>query len=248
MWRRFGALTSPELGKIMHSAPLVILPVGQTEEHGPHLPVHTDSLIASRFGQAIAEQLPDTMSVLLMDTISYGYSGKIMDRWPGTIRVGMDTIRDYICDVCSSLTDMGANKIAIINVHGNHRGLMEVMARNLADAKGVSPLVLNPAGLAAQALRQNARGGPGGSCHGGEFETSLMLFLEPDQVDMAKAVDNPLTTDPLPPGTFWSTWDRQGTESGTYGKPSVASVETGKILFHAAVAKAVECLEKYYRR
>ena len=245
MWYRFGTLTSPELGKIMQTNPLVILPIGQTEEHGPHLPLHTDSLIASRLAQAIAERLPENIPVVLMDTISYGYSGRTMDRWLGTTRVGMDTVRDYVHDICSSLVDMGAKKIVVINGHGHHRGLMEVMARNLADAKGISPLILDPAGLGAQSLKQNARGGPGGSCHGGEFETSLMLFLEPDQVDMAKAVDNPLTTDPLAPGTFWSTWDRQKTEDGIYGRPSVASAGTGKILFEETVAKAVQCLAKY---
>jgi len=249
MWHRFGDLRSPEVGKIMQTKPLVILPLGQTEEHGPHLPVSTDSVIASRLAQAIAKKLGERLAVILMETIVYGYSGKAMERWPGTIRVGIDTVRDYGYEICSSLVDMGANKIAIINGHGHHRGLMEVMARKLSDSKGVSPLILDPAGLASEALKQNARGGAGGSCHGGEFETSLMLFLEPHLVDMSKAADNPLEdTGKFPPGTFWSTWDRQKTEEGIYGKPTVASAETGKIFFDAAVTKAIECLEEYYRR
>ena len=249
MWYRFGNLRSAEIGKIMQGKPLVILPLGQTEEHGPHLPVNTDSVIASRLAQAVAEKLPDKLTVLLMEAIVYGYSGKVMERWPGTIRVDIDVVRDYVYEICSSLADMGVNKIAIINAHGHHKAIVEVVARMLADTKGVSPLILNPAGLAREASKRNARGGPGASCHAGEFETSLMLFLEPDLVDMSKAVDNPVEdSDKFPPGVFWSTWDRQKTQIGIYGKPSVASAETGKILFDAAVAKAAEYLETYYSR
>lgn len=249
MWHRFGTLRSPELGKIMQSKPLVILPVGQTEEHGSHLPVNTDAVIASRLAQAIAEELGETLSVLLLDPIAYGYSGKVMTKWPGLFRVEMDTIRDYVYDVCASLVDMGATKIAVINGHGHHTALLKLMARKLADEKGVSPIILYPNGLASEGIEQAARGGPGASCHAGEFETSLMLFLEPDLVDMSQAVDNPLTdTDLLPPGTFWSTWDRQKTENGIYGKPSVASAESGKIFFEAAAKRAVQCLEEYYGR
>ncbi len=249
MWRRFATLRSPELGEIMQTKPLMILPVGQIEEHGPHLPINTDCVIASRIAQSIAEKVGEKLPVILMELIAYGYSGKVMTQWPGVVRVKMDTIRDYVYDVCSSLVEMGTTKIAVINGHGHHSALLKLMARKLADEKGVAPIILYPAGLACEALKQTARGGDGASCHAGEFETSLMLFLDPDQVDMSQAVDNPLTDiGLLPPGAFWSTWDRQKTENGIYGKPSVASAQTGKIFFDAAVTNAIECLEEYYVR
>lgn len=248
MWHRFGTLRSPELGEIMQAKPLVILPVGQTEEHGPHLPINTDTVIASRLAQAIAEKVGEEGSVLLLDSIAYGYSGKVMSQWPGTIRVNMDIIRDYVYDVCASLVDMGASKIAVINGHGHHCALLELMARKLADEKAVAPMILYPFGLACEGIKQAARGGSGASCHAGEFEASLMLFLQPECVDMSRAVDNPWEdTDKFPPKTFWSTWDRQKTDSGIYGKPSVASREAGKTFFDTAVAKASQCLQEYCR-
>ena len=233
----------------MEGKPLFILPVGQTEEHGSHLPLETDCVIASRIARAAAERLGQDLPAILMETISFGYSGNVMTRWPGLIRVNMDTVRDYIYDICASLVDMGANKIAVINGHGHHCALLELMARKLMDEKQVAPVILYPFGLASEALEQVGKGGTGASCHAGEFETSLMLVLDPESVEMSQAVDNPLQdADEFPPRTFWSTWDRQKTEDGIYGKPSVASADTGKILFDAAVNKAVQCLLQYHCR
>ena len=83
----------------------------------------------------------------------------------------------------------------------------------------------------------------------GEAAVRQTGAIRPDLVDMSQAVDNPLSdTDLLPPGTFWSTWDRQNTDNGIYGKPSVASAESGKIFFEAAVREAIQCLEVYHGR
>ena len=76
-----------------------------------------------------------------------------------------------------------------------------------------------------------------------------MLVLDPGNVEMSQAVDNLLQdADKFPLRTFWSTWDRQKTEDGIYGKPSVASADTGKILIDAAVNKTVQCLQQCYCR
>ena len=240
-------LRSPELQKIFRKKPLVILPVGQVEEHGPHLPVGTDCVIAAESARAIGERLAGKIPVLLMEPIFYGYSGKIMTRWGPTMQVGMDTMGDYCFEVCASLADMGAEKIAVINGHGHHNAILEIAARRLADEKNVAPAIVYPHTLAGEAIQKMGKGGPGGSCHGGEFETSLMLYLAGGSVDVSKATDE-VVSESLkpPPGIFWSTWARQRTASGIYGKPSVASAESGKVFFEAIVAKASDFLEKYY--
>ncbi len=81
---------------------LLILPVGTTEEHGPHLPVDTDARIAEACGAALADALGDDAPTLVMDTIRYGYSMAIMRRWPGTIVVRTRVFMDYVFDVCAS--------------------------------------------------------------------------------------------------------------------------------------------------
>ena len=248
MHYEFGKLRSPDLEEVLKKKPLAILPVGQVEVHGAHLPINTDCVIASKVAAAAAERLGERLSVLLMDPISYGYSGRIMTRWPGTMQVGMDTIRDYVYDVCASLADMGVEKIAIFSSHGQHMALFELVARKLADEKNVAPVVLMPIALVGETFERIAKGGKGSSCHSGEIETSLMLYLAPDSVDMAKADDNPVKDVGLPPsGVFWSTWQRQTTQSSVYGTPSAASAESGKVLFEAMVTEAVNFLDRYYR-
>jgi len=249
MLYEFCRLHSPGLKGVFKKNPLTILPVGQMEEHGAHLPVDTDCVIASETARAISERSARGIPILLMNPIFYGYSGKIMAHWPGTIQIRMDTVRDYVYDVCASIIDMGVEKIAIINGHGHHRAILEIVARKLADEKDVGPVVLEPGVLARDALKKLARGGTGGSCHAGELETSLMLYLRPDSVDMSAAVDENPVFQKLapPPGVFWSTWQRQKTKSGIYGKPSAALAQSGKVLFKTIVAKAADFLQKYYR-
>ena len=96
-----------QLQEHLEKQSLLILPVGTTEEHGPHLPVDTDARIAEAYGQGLAEALAPELPVLLMDTIRYGYSMKIMKKWPGTIVVRTRVFMDMVFDICRSVLDMG---------------------------------------------------------------------------------------------------------------------------------------------
>ena len=212
MFYEFARLRSPIIGEVMKEKPLVILPVGQIEEHGPHLPVNCDCLIGEKVAEAVARRLGQDLSVLLMPPVSYGYSGKIMKHWPGTMQVSMDTVQRYVYEICASLADMGVDKLAIINSHGHHTALCEMVARKLADEKGVAPAVLMPLYLASEKVKSILKGGPGASCHAGEMETAVMLYLDPEGVDMSAAKDHPVADVGLPAkGVFWSTWERQDT-------------------------------------
>src|SRR5512142_3049920 len=97
---RFGELTSPEIGAAAQEDSLLLLPIGTTEEHGPHLPVDTDARIAEAYGTRLTAALAREMPVLLMDTIRYGYSMKIMRQWPGTIIVRSRVFMDMVFDIC----------------------------------------------------------------------------------------------------------------------------------------------------
>ena len=242
----FDRLRSPEIGEVMKERPLVILPVGQIEEHGPHLPVNCDCAIGEKVAEEVARRLGREMAVMLMPPVSYGYSGKTMTRWAGTMRVPMNVVQAYVYEICASLADMGVEKLAIVNSHGHHTALCELVARKLADEKGVAPAVLMPLSLAAEKVKSVLKGGPGSSCHAGEMETSLMLFLDPERVDLSAAKDHPVADVGVPAkGVFWSTWERQETPKGLYGAPRFASAETGKVIFEAVVEEAVTFLRKY---
>ena len=82
---RSAEMTSPQIGEAARANALVLVPLGQTEEHGPHLPTGTDAMIADAVAAGIEQALDGEMPVVVLDTVRYGYSVKAVANWPGTI-------------------------------------------------------------------------------------------------------------------------------------------------------------------
>ena len=246
---KFAEMSSPEVGDAAQRKALVLVPIGQTEEHGPHLPTGTDAVIADEVAARIERQLEDEMPVLVMDTVRYGYSVQAVAEWPGLVGLSPRTVTDTMLELCGSLCRSGFRKIAIINSHGNHPGLLEVVSRRLGDEHGMDVPVLSVGGLVAEALKQHAEGGEGASCHAGEMETSIMLRMRPDLVrtDLYPTGDRVRVNSPVSGGVFWSTWWRQKSSSGIYGDPATASAEKGEKFLEGIVQKACQFLRVYYR-
>lgn len=249
MARKFGELRSPQVADAVKANALLLFPVGQTEEHGPHLPLNTDTLIAQALCEAAADRLEGEIRTYVLDPLSYGFSAQVMERWPGTFRLSLETVIAAVREVCESLARMGFGKIVIVSGHGHHTGAMQVVSRQVADRCGVDVAVVLPAGMAARKLAEIAKAGPGGSCHAGEYETSLMLYLFPHLVEMRLTSDVDtlhLTGDFSSSEVFWSTWMRQRSKTGVYGNPTVACADTGRQLFDAHVERLVQFLRTYY--
>ena len=250
----FAQLTSPEVGHWVQQGALALLPVGQIEEHGPHLPLNTDLVIAERAADAAAALAHPEPPVVVLPAVWSGYSAKVMQQWPGTIRVRTRVFADMVHDICLSCIEMGFGKLVMLNAHGHHPALLEVVARELGDETGVAVAVVNVASMAAPAIREHRKSEPGGCIHGGEFETSLMLHFG-ERVDMDKAPTGDRFTyesDNIPGDAFsgskrafWSTWSIQPTESGIYGDPTVASAETGRLIFESMVENIAGFLKEY---
>jgi creatinine amidohydrolase len=237
---------------------LLILPVGTTEEHGPHLPVDTDARIAEGYGTRLADALAPEVPVLLMDTIRYGYSMTIMRQWPGTIVVRTRVFMDLVFDICRSVLDMGFTKLALLDCHGHHGGLLNTVSRELCDACDKAIAIISPAELSRDEFNAARKSAQGGAIHAGEWETSLVLHMSPEVVDLSKATDVDIMryrSEFVAGDTFkgrqrvvWSTWYLQPSETGAYGAPSVASGETGKLIMDAAVANGARFLREYWGR
>ena len=250
----FGDLTSPQLAEVIARDPLALLPIGQLEEHGRHLPVSTDLVIAERVVRAAAEGLRDA-ECLVLPAVWSGYSGKELAKWPGTIRLRTRVFADMVFDVVRSLTDMGIRKVVTVNGHGHHPAILEMVAREIADETGIYIACVDVAKMAAPAVARYRKSEPGGCIHGGEFETSLMLYLGA-AVDMAQAHGDDLfryssvnvPADGFAGGkrVFWSTWGIQRSKTGIYGDPTVASAETGQLIFVEAVANLVGFCREYH--
>ena len=248
----------PQIQEHLDRRSLLILPVGTTEEHGPHLPVDTDARIAEAYGLGLATALAPELPLLLMDTVRYGYSMQIMRQWPGTIVVRSRVFMDLIFDICRSVLDMGFDKLALLDCHGHHSGALNLVSRELCDATDKAVALLSPATLSRDEYNALRRSPQGGSIHAGEWETSLVLHLAPEVVDMSRATDDDLMryhSDFVAGDGFlgrqrvtWSTWYLQPSQTGAYGAPTCATAETGRISLEAAVANGAQFLKEYWER
>jgi creatinine amidohydrolase len=255
---RFGELSSSEVGEAAQADALIVLPVGTTEEHGSHLPVDTDARIATALGDRLVCSLRDEhgMPALLMETIHYGYSMRVMQRWPGTIVIRSRVFMDMIFDICCSLLGMGFRKLILIDTHGHHSGALALVSREIADATDQAVAVVCPHVLTRDAFNAHRRSGPGGEIHGGEWETSLMLHLSPEFVDMSKASADDIMryhSDFVAGDSFrgkqrvvWSSWYLQESRNGIYGDPTVATAGTGQLLVEAFVKEAAAFAREYW--
>jgi creatinine amidohydrolase len=250
----FAELTSPQIADLIAQKPLALIPVGQLEEHGPHLPVNADALIAERITGALAERLED-LPCLLLPTVWSGYSGKELAKWAGTIRLRTRVFADMMFDIIRSLTEMGIEKIVTVNGHGHHPALLEMVAREIADETGVYIACAEAAKMAAPAVQKHRKSVPGGCIHGCEFETSLLLYFGA-KVDMSQAHNRDFfryNTENFPGDgfsgskqAFWSTWGIQRSETGIYGDPTVADAEFGRLVFEEAVKNLEGFCREYH--
>ena len=228
----------PELKELIKKDALIILPVGQVEEHGKHLPVKTDTCIAEEVAKRIGESLKDEIPLLIMPAVWSGYSMKSVAKWPGTIRLKQETFINMVFDICSSIIEMGFKKIMIISTHGNHTGALRVVTRNIADAYNIYMALTYPSVMAKEEFLKISKAGPKGSCHSGEYETSLMLYLNENLVDMKNATGQDkiiVSSKFYPDKVFLSTWGLQKSKTGIYGDPTKATKETGKKIMQAII-------------
>jgi len=248
----------PKLQEHIDRKSLLILPVGTTEEHGPHLPVDADARIAEAYGQSLAAALTSELPLLLMDTIRYGYSMQIMRQWPGTVVVRSRVFMDYVFDICQSVLDMGFLKLAVLDCHGHHSGALNTVSRELCDATGKSIAILSPASLSRDEFNAIRQSPQGGAIHADEWETSLLLHVSPEVVDMSLAPDVDLMryhSDFVAGDGFmgrqrvtWSTWFLQASQTGCYGDPTVATAETGRVCLEAATQNGARFLKEMWEK
>lgn len=177
--------SSPEIKQLAKKRRVAILPVGSTEQHGPHLPVGTDAIVAWEISKRVAEKTKS----LLLPLLPYGFSD---DHFPmaGTVSIGADTLIHVMEDVATSLQISGVKHLVIISGHAGHLiQLSDVAYRlNLMSSKNnikvhnISPYTVTSIESLAKILEEEA------FAHAEELETSLILYLHPKLVDMKKAV------------------------------------------------------------
>jgi creatinine amidohydrolase len=190
--RRWADLSTTDFASLDLSRAIAVLPLGATEQHGPHLPLSVDTDIAQGLAERAAAHLPSDLPVLFLPTLPVGLSPEHA-AFAGTLSLRPETALRLWTDVAESVHATGVRKLVLFNAHGGHVGLMDVVARDLRHRLGLLvystswhqlPL-LDEAGRDLNALFPSEEHRFG--VHGGDIETSMLLALRPDTVRMERA-------------------------------------------------------------
>jgi creatinine amidohydrolase/Fe(II)-dependent formamide hydrolase-like protein len=239
--RYLAHLAWPEIAALDKQEGVVILPIGAIEQHGPHLPTITDTLLVTGMLDATLAALPDAVRAWALPPLNYGKSNEHTG-FPGTIKLSAATLLAVLHDIAQSVSEAGFRRLALINGHGGNSALLEVAARDIRAATGLMVFCLQP-GLYVDPPFPITDDEKRLGFHAGELETSLVLALAPDLVDMAKAVTHfaqfPQTDTPLfffgAASTAWLSRDWSAT--GVFGDATLGTAEKGEALIAAAVTR-----------
>jgi creatinine amidohydrolase len=225
-------LTWVQAEQVLKSYEVVLIALGaRTKEHGPHLPLKTDYIMAEYLKNRVARQVP----VAVLPTLQYGYYPSFLE-YPGSVSIQAETFKNAVMDICRSMHGYGMRKFYILNTGISTLQPLETAAGELKQG-GIVLRYLNLLDV-DKTLPQGLLKQEGGS-HADEAETSMMLFIAPDIVDMTKVVKDydsrparkGLTRNPQGSGTLSPT--------GIWGDPTLATREKGQIIVEATVQTIV---------
>lgn len=225
-------LTWVQAEQVLKRYDVVLIALGaRTKEHGPHLPLKTDYIMAEYLKNRVAEQV----SVAVLPTIQYGYYPSFLE-YPGSVSLQAETFKGVLNDICRSMHGYGVSKFYVLNTGISTLRPLEEAAEELKQG-GIILRYLNLLDV-DKTLPQDLLKQEGGS-HADEAETSMMLYVAPETVDMTKAAKDfdsrpgrkGLTRSPQGSGTFSPT--------GIWGDPTLATREKGKIIVETTVQTIV---------
>jgi creatinine amidohydrolase len=174
-----GRLTACDLKSHLSRDSVLCLPIGAWEQHGPHLPLNTDTILADRFAFQVAEHWHKEHDIWILPSIPYGLSRE--HSWSaGTVSLTVRVFSELLLGLCEQIAiSMRVTNLLIINGHGGNRGILEVLIYEMEDRFGLNVCVTHPTALAT--VRS---GSPLPEVHGGMSETSVMLAIAPGEVQM----------------------------------------------------------------
>lgn len=233
--RHWGDLTTRDFEGLDPEMTIAVLPIAAIEQHGPHLPVSTDTEIAAGMVRETFRQCPADLDALFLPIQCVGKSNEHI-RSPGTVTLTAETALRAWTEIGEAVHRAGLRKLVFVNSHGGNVALMEIVCRELRVRFGMLAVSCSwsrlgvPAGMYTD--KERAVG-----IHGGDMETSLMLHFRPELVKMANAIDFEPTTVEIsesfdilrPTGVTAFAWIAQDIHKlGTAGDASIATADKGK--------------------
>ena len=187
-------LTTRDFAALDVAATVAVLPLGATEQHGPHLPLGVDTVLADGIVAASLPLLPADLPVLFLPTQQIGLSPEHA-RFAGTLTLSAETLIRMWNEIGAGVARAGVKKLVLFNAHGGHVGAMDIVARELRAAHGLIVYSVSWFNLPlGDAGAQFSAGEHRFGVHAGEIETSMMLALTPQLVRMGEAKDFPSTS------------------------------------------------------
>lgn len=235
--------------RVREEAPVVLLPIGALEQHGPHLPMNCDTLIPA----AIAEGVAGRVSALVAPPLAYGYKSQPKsgggNHFPGTTSLDGQTLVAQVRDVIAEFARHGVRKLALMVGHyentmfvieGIDLGLRAARAQGIGDVK-ILRIDYWEFTTDATLGKVFPDGFPGWPLeHAGVMETSVMLHLHPDLVDMKQVPTHPPVS--FPPYDVYPFDPARGTQSGALSSAKSATAEKGKLLYEEYVGGVASAL------
>jgi creatinine amidohydrolase len=251
---RFASLSWAEVAEMEREKRLILIPLGSTEQEGTHLPLGVDTYVAEAVANAVAE----ATDCLVAPSLPVGYSEWFLE-FPGTISLKMETLIAVLREYLTSLIHHGFRRFIFVNGHGGNAPAVDVVAREFKLKHDVDVAmvqiwkVVNSLAKDIPDLKENV------FRHAGEFMTSLMLYLQPETVEMERAKVEYVKTNKQPfkaksslgpaefKGVEISLYDKAKrlTESGTMGDPLSATAKKGETIFHHITSYLIEMVRNF---
>ena len=249
-----GRMSWKEIQAILPRNPVLLLPIGTVEQHGPHLPVNADNMVAD----FVARRAAEATEAYMVPAINYGYSPLCRD-FPGTVSIRPETLTSVIRDVSQALFRQGFRRFIFVNNHGGNQPSCEQVARELKAEHGLVIGNIYPWNLGYTLMRDTYEDPAAVYGHGGEPETSAMMGMFPEDV----MIDLMAGRDPITSGLFKLRRDNLieipgqsvgGTvfldhgdlfPNGVSGDPSPATAERGQMWIERVVNFAIDFVRNF---
>ncbi|MFD1451381.1 MULTISPECIES: creatininase family protein [Oceanobacillus] len=232
-------MTRDEVAAAVKEYPVAILPLGATEQHGHHLPLGVDVYLA----EGISRKLSEQTGALLLPSMPFGYSW-VWRNIPGTVSIQQHHVESIIKDIAHSVARYGTKLLILVNGHDANNSSMKYATRELMDELDMTVIYLFYPNM--EKIRNEYCASPTwyGMIHACEFETSLMLALKPELVDMEKSV----CEFPEKPDLYGMSTISLGdlSKSGVFGDATIASKEKGERMLEVFVNDMKELINEAY--
>lgn len=240
-------MTWKEVEALDRDKTIIVMPIGSVEQHGPHLPLGTDYLLAEKLVEQLLKWEESSYTGIVLPVIQFGVNTEHF-HFPGTVCIPEAYIEGILEGQADSMMRCGFSRFVIVNSHGGNTSLLDSFIRRYRiahDCKMTAFTYLSSGVYRGhESLFENELGL---DVHAGEFETSIMQYFFPELVKMDAQPDLDecnLPAKQLPPGWLTHEWSR----SGVMGRPSLATPEKGQKFFAVADQWLREKIESFAKQ